>query len=188
MTEQKQSKIPSFAAMRKRGSRPKLSNTSGPSEKPSSLTGACSSGGVGGAGIGQADGRPVQSASAARGPAPSTATVSPPATSTGKKTTDYVLGPLQMHCLREFAAGRCDRLEITPAYKVPFIEGVSIGRSSENRARPAVMRCERRIYSRETGAYRYTSLKLIGADLRARRCSASAEGELGVRYEDGEVF
>jgi hypothetical protein len=91
-----------------------------------------------------------------------------------------------MHCLREFAAGRCDRLEITPAYKVPFIEGVSVGRSSENRARPAVMRCERRIYSRETGAFAYASLKVIGSELRVSRCSASIERELGTRYEDGE--
>ncbi|GAG15101.1 unnamed protein product, partial [marine sediment metagenome] len=30
--------------------------------------------------------------------------------------------------------------------------------------------------------------KLIGEDLRASRCSTAVEGELGIRYEDGEVF
>lgn len=192
MTEQKQSKIPSFAAIRKRGSARRKS----PREKTSSLTGVCSSGGAGvgdkrvGAGAGVK--RPYVDQNQTT-PVPQTTSAievfssSPSsATSTGKKITNYVLGPLQMHCLREFAAGRCDRLEITPAYKVPFIEGVSVGRSSENRVRPAVMRCERRIYFKETGALAYVSLKVIDSKLRASRCSATIERELGIRYEDGE--
>lgn len=192
MTEQKQSKIPSFASMRKLRSRPKSSNVTGPSGKPSSLTGECSSGGAGdrdkrvraGIRISTTD---MQAQSAVEVfSSPSSLPVAEKENTTEKKITDYVLGPLQMHCLREFAAGRCDRLEITPAYKVPFIEGVSIGRSSENRARPAAMRCERRIYSRGTGAFAYISLRVIGSELRASRCSATIEGELGTRYEDGE--
>jgi len=179
MTEHKQSKIPSFKSMLKARKKP-------PIEKPPSLSGGCSSGGAGGAGVGQAEGKPVNPATASRRPTQGVQTVaaSKPASSTEKKVTDYVLGPLQMHCLREFAAGRCDRLEITPAWKVPFIEGVSIGRSRENRDRPAVMRCERRIYSRETGAFAYVSLSIIGSELRASRCSASVERESGLRYED----
>jgi hypothetical protein len=199
MTEQKQSKIPSLAAMLKRRSGKPRRQPSEPgatqNNKTPSLTGECSSGGAGVGDKRRARPMPGTDPDLIKNNPQVTAAVeilSPPEKPAqgksvqGRPVTDYVLGPLQMHCLREFAAGRCERLEITPAYKVPFIDGVSIGRSSENRSRPATMRCERRIYSRETGAFAYISLRLISSELRASRCSRAIEGELGIRYEDGE--
>lgn len=103
------------------------------------------------------------------------------------KITDYVLGPLQMYCMRQFAAGKCSRLEITPGWKVPFIDGISIGPPSENRDKPAVMRCVRNIYSRDTGAYLYTEYKVIDIELMPSRCSKLSE-ETGLRYDDKEGF